>query len=460
MKPSEKKIVILGAGPTGIGAAWRLRELDHENWLLLEQNDHAGGLASSFVDAAGFTWDVGGHVQFSHYDYFDRAMDAALPASDWIHHERESWIWMRRRFIPYPLQYNIGLLPREEMEECLRGLEACSRGPRQWNNFAEWIDATFGAGLRRVFMEPYNWKAWAWPLEQMGADWVGDRVAVPSLERIRRNIATGEPDRSWGPNNRFRFPLRGGTGSIWRSLAAQLPGERLRFSTAATAVDAERRVVRFENGREEAYDALISSIPLGRLLKMAGMARAAGAERLAFSSCNIFGVGLAGAPPETLRTKCWMYFPEDDNPFYRVTVFSNYSPHNAPGEGFWSLMAEVSESPHKPVDHATLPEAVIDGLIATGLIRREDKIVSTWTHRASPGYPTPFLHRERVIDAALDELLKRGIYSRGRFGAWKYEVGNQDHAFMQGVEAVDHALLGTPELTVRNPDLVNTRRTR
>jgi len=55
-----------------------------------------------------------------------------------------------------------------------------------------------------------------------------------------------------------------------------------------------------------------------------------------------------------------MYFPEDNCPFYRVTVFSNYSPNNVPDiKTHWSLMAEVSESPHKPVDQAGLWEQVL-----------------------------------------------------------------------------------------------------
>ncbi|MCL4867219.1 MAG: FAD-dependent oxidoreductase, partial [Gemmatimonadales bacterium] len=99
------RIVIIGAGPTGLGAAWRLQELGHTNWMLVEAADHPGGLAASVVDPAGFTWDLGGHVLFSHYQYFDRLMDAAL-GDAWAHHEREAWVWMRNRWIPYPLQNN------------------------------------------------------------------------------------------------------------------------------------------------------------------------------------------------------------------------------------------------------------------------------------------------------------------------------------------------------------------
>src|SRR5437588_12945856 len=101
-----KRVLILGAGPTGLGAAWRLHELGHADWLLLERAPYAGGLAASFTDDAGFTWDVGGHVQFSHYPYFDAQMDSIM-GSEWEEHERESWIWIRNRFVPYPFQNNI-----------------------------------------------------------------------------------------------------------------------------------------------------------------------------------------------------------------------------------------------------------------------------------------------------------------------------------------------------------------
>jgi hypothetical protein len=50
------------------------------------------------------------------------------------------------------------------------------------------------------------------------------------------------------------------------------------------------------------------------------------------------------------------------------------------------------------------------------------------------------------------------VYSRGRFGAWKYEVSNQDHSLMQGVECVNHLLRGEEELTVRKPETVNRPR--
>ena len=62
----DREILIVGAGPTGLGAAWRLAKEDRADWLLCEAEPAAGGLAASVTDEHGFTWDLGGHVQFSH----------------------------------------------------------------------------------------------------------------------------------------------------------------------------------------------------------------------------------------------------------------------------------------------------------------------------------------------------------------------------------------------------------
>ena len=120
---------------------------------------------------------------------------------------------------------------------------------------------------------------------------------------------------------------------------------------------------------------------------------------------------------------------------------------------------EVSESHLKPVKNETLLEDTIRGCVNTQLLMPDSEIVSTYHRKFTPGYPTPSLERDSALQEMLPTLLDRfGILSRGRFGSWKYEVGNQDHSFMLGVEAVDRALFGSPEMTLDAPDYVNRRR--
>lgn len=446
------RIVVIGAGPTGLGAAWRLAEHGHHDWLLVDAADRAGGLSMSVVDDAGFTWDLGGHVLFSHYRYFDRLMEHAL-GDAWFEHEREAWVWMRERWVPYPFQNNIWRLPDDDLARCLEGLVDVHRAPAAAPpaTFAEWLQHSFGRGLCDVFMYPYNFKVWAYDPQTMGTTWMGERVATVDLARVLRNLVLRRDDVGWGPNAKFRFPQRGGTGAIWESLANQLPPERLAFGRAVVALDTNGRCLHFSDGTTERYDALITSMPLSNTLRLASDLPSLHpyADRFVHSSSHIVGIGLEGTPPDSLRTKCWMYFPEGDTPFYRVTVFSNYSENNVARPGAqWSLMAEVSESPAKPVDQARLADDVVSGFRRAGFIDDASRIVTRWHRRLPHGYPTPWLGRDAVLDAVQPVLESRGILSRGRFGAWKYEVSNQDHSAMQGVEAVDRLLLGTPETTV------------
>jgi protoporphyrinogen oxidase len=455
---AQAKIVIIGAGPTGLGAGYRLYELGLSNFSIFEREDHPGGLASSFVDANGFTWDIGGHVQFSHYRYFDHLMDSLLH-SDWLYHEREAWVWMRNRFIPYPFQNNIRHLPPEEMRDCLRGLIACAadHSAHPAADFEEFIQRSFGEGIARHFMLPYNLKVWAYPPAQLSYQWIGERVARVDLERIIFNITEQRDDIGWGPNNLFRFPLYGGTGEIWRRLASRIPPRCLAFGRSLAYLNTEKKRLTFVDGSHEDYDILISTIPLDLLIQHSDLdALKPVSARLRHSSTHVIGIGLKGAPGQHLTRKCWMYFPESDTPFYRATVFSNYSPNNVPISGtYWSLMLEVSESPVKPVSQDRIIDQSVAGLLSARLIDSADDIVSTWYHRAEHGYPTPSIERDRVLSLVLPELERHGVYSRGRFGAWKYEVSNQDHSLMQGVELVDRLAAGSEEATLRTPALVN-----
>lgn len=462
----DVKFLILGAGPTGLGAARRLTELGEQDWLLLERTGEPGGLAGSVLDEKGYTWDQGGHIQFSHYDYFDRLMDELLAPDEWIHHERESWIWIQKRFVPYPFQNNMRYLPREQMWQCVKALIELWRDPPRDppKHFGDWAEQTFGRGICDVFMRPYNFKVWAYPLEELAHQWVGDRVAVTDLERVIQNILLERDDVSWGPNNRFRFPRRGGTGEVWRRCAKLLPAKRMRFGAEVARVDTSARKVHVGAGGEAiGYEHLITTLPLDKFVQLSDRAEDADfkahAALLRHSSTHIIGIGVSGRPPEAVATKCWMYFPEDDNPFYRATVFSNYSPNNVPDiDQGWSLMCEVSESPAKPVDASKVVEQTLDGALATGLIESSERIVHTWTRRLEYGYPTPSLERDRALEFLTPSLENLGVYSRGRFGAWKYEVSNQDHSLMQGVECVDRLVHGKEEMTLPHPEIVNRAR--
>jgi hypothetical protein len=174
-----------------------------------------------------------------------------------------------------------------------------------------------------------------------------------------------------------------------------------------------------------------------------------------------------------------------------ATVFSLYAKDNCPGEGaklrticmgdgsapaggggdeggpYWSLMFEVSESFMKKVKQeptslagGTWPAVVkecLTGAIAASLLTADAQVVSLYHRRLEHGYPTPSLGRDAVLAQALPWLRARGIWSRGRFGSYKYEVANQDHSLMLGVECADNVMAGSLEVTLNHPNIVSAR---
>ena len=117
---------------------------------------------------------------------------------------------------------------------------------------------------------------------------------------------------------------------------------------------------------------------------------------------------------------------------------------------YYSLLCETSYSEFKPVDGRRIVDDTIQGLVDAGMIKEEDKkdIVDTWVYHANYSYPTPSVERDEILSQTIPYLEQHGVYSRGRFGMWKYEVSNTDHTLMQGVELVNHLLLGEPEVTI------------
>lgn len=452
---NKPKILIIGAGPCGLGAAWRLTELGVSDFHVYEKEDHVGGLASSYVDNNGFTWDVGGHVLHSHYPYFD-GMFASVMNHEYFTHERESWIWLYNRFIPYPFQNNIHRLPKTVLSECLTGLKELSTkkfSTKIIHNFRDWMLASFGKGISHHFLYPYNSKVWAYPSEKMNYSWVGDRVAMVDLARIEENVRLKRDDVAWGPNAVFQFPKHGGTGDIWKRVASRFT-KHISFNKNVKRIDSHKRIVYFSDDTKDSYDELLTTMPLDKLVGSIDNNIVPKHTSLHHSKVSIVGIGIQDDPPEQLRHKCWMYFPDITAPFFRATVFSNYSKYNAP-IGTWSLMTETASSRYRPLPMGDIAKLAVNGAIATKLISKRSKIVGTWVFEADYGYPTPTLERDDYLHYVLPLLAKHHIYSRGRFGAWKYEVSNQDHTFMQGVEFVNHLILGDDETTVYNLNLIS-----
>jgi protoporphyrinogen oxidase len=265
-----------------------------------------------------------------------------------------------------------------------------------------------------------------------------------------------QDDVSWGPNAVFSFPKKDGTGAIWEAMARKIPDGRIHLSREVVEIDVKNKVVRCADGATERYDHLISTMPVTHLTRFCKLGKLEPLARgLKHTHVKVAGVAPRHALPPHMAGKTWVYCPGNES-FYRLTPFSDFSPDHVPDRGrYCSVLCETSFPPGTSVSDAALFGKTFDSLNAGGLLEADPAATHTYMMDAPHGYPIPTVERDAILGAVLPELEKLNIYSRGRFGGWKYEAGNMDHSVMQGVEAVDRIMQGTPEKTLATPDVVN-----
>jgi protoporphyrinogen oxidase len=442
-------VVIVGGGPCGLACARRLRQLGHDDWLLLEAQAQVGGLAASVVDGAGFTWDMGGHVVFSKFGEFDQLLADVVKAEELLEHERSSEIYFQGKWVPYPFQLHLRYLPSPIALECIVGLIEAAGDRRQANNASlrDWLLATFGDGLVKHFFDAYNTKVWATPTELMGHGWIAERVAEVDWRSALRHLLLRDDPPPWGPNRTFSFPAKGGTGKIWQTLADQL-GDQVETRSEVVSIDAENKFVHLRSGRIVSYDVLVSTMPLDQLVAMikncpTEVRNAANALR--HTAVHMVGIGYH-VPLSDNRS--WLYFPQSDIPFYRATNFAKYSPSNVPNNDtahFSSWMTEVATSPGTSLDARKLAGQVDIALREVKLVPRDASVASVHIETMKYAYPVPTLDRDALLRVIHQWIEPRQILSRGRFGTWRYEIGNMDHAVKMGNDVADRIAKGTRE---------------
>lgn len=442
-------MIIVGAGPCGLACGRELEALGHHEFELVESGMVAGGLAASVVDPAGFTWDRGGHVVFSHFGEFDRLVEDVM-GGDLVAHDRSSFVRVAGRWVPYPFQNHLHHLPEDLAEAAMVGLVEAQTGPQAdspASDFGSWIRATFGTSICEQFMAPYNEKVWAHPLSDMSARWVAERVSTVDWRAALRCLLRRSDAPGWGPNDRFVFPRHGGTGEVYRRAADRLVA-RISFGREVQAVDPHRRVVTTDDGIERSYESLVWTGALDQLVDALTVAPAAvrsAADELAYSSVSVVGIGYESPLTDD---RSWFYFPEEQIPFYRATNFAKYASDNVPGgrvDRYSSWMTEIASSPHRPLNRDGLGERVDRALRSLGLAEPEAPVASVHVDHVERAYPVPTIGRDAALAEIQPWLMDHGIYARGRFGAWRYELGNMDHAVKMGVDVARRLVHGQAE---------------
>lgn len=440
MKKTE--ILIIGAGPAGLGAAYRLSELGHKNWKIYECNNYPGGQSASFQDMQGFTWDIGGHVIFSRYPYFSKMLSNILK-NDYYEHERKSYIWVQKHLIDYPFQNNVHQLPPKLFAECLNGMLDAGMKNQKPKNFEDWLNIKFGAGINRLFMKPFNRKMWKIPLKRMDWKWTGQSIAQPDVKMLIKQYAGENSCKTIsGFNNSFIFPAKGGTGALWQKTASKIKN-KLFLNKKAVAINIKKKQVIFQDNHAESYEKLVSTMPLDSFASIAdplpvNVRKAV--KNLKHTSGLIIGLGIKGRIPLEFS---WVYFASDKIPFFRASCYSSYSPFNTPSKNYFSVLTETALAKGETTDVNCLVKRTVKGLLDSRLLMpcHGRNIVSCFIRREEHFYPIPTAGRDESLDIIQGFLEKNGIYSRGRFGTWKYELSSMDQSFMLGKNAIDEIML-------------------
>jgi UDP-galactopyranose mutase len=436
--------VILGGGLTGLSAGYHLQAAGSRDFVILERDGEVGGLARTEV-YDGFAFDHSIHILYTDDEYAASWICDDLLAGELERQARRSNCYTDGVYTEYPYQANNYGLPGEVIVENMLGLlEAHDAHPDRApaSHYEEWIYRTFGRGIAKHFMIPYNRKQWAWDLREMSSSWVEDRVPMPQLEDVIRG-ALQPPSRRFGPNKEFWYPSRGGIQALSRALASRLAAGRVRCNCEAIGLDWGSKTVECADGCSFNYQRLISTLPLPALvglLKDAPDEIRDAAARLHSNVVHTVNIGLRGAIGSGQPRIHWVYVPDPDMIFHRISFPHEFSASMTP-RGYASIQAEISESPYRPVDRDSLVAETLAGLTRMELLSESEtlpaaaggKVEVAEVVTLDPAYVI-YDHWHDTTTSLLTEWFReRDIETRGRFGEWEYF--NMDHSLLSGKAA-------------------------
>ena len=273
---AETQIVIIGAGPAGLTAAYELSKHGHTG-TIVEADSVVGGIART-VEREGYRFDIGGHRFFTKVTQIEKLWDEMLQ-EPMLTRPRMSRIYYGGKFYDYPLKATNAL---KNMGLINAGLCMLSYGKskvfpiKPAKNYEEWVTNQFGSRLFNMFFKSYTEKVWGIPCKDIGADWAAQRIKGLSLGAAVRTALFGAKKGEVLTTliDSFKYPKHG-PGQLWETCATTLQarGWNLRMNTACVGsrIDNDQMqsiTVRSRDGASEELSttAVFSSMPLRNLL--------------------------------------------------------------------------------------------------------------------------------------------------------------------------------------------------
>ncbi|MHA1130531.1 MAG: protoporphyrinogen/coproporphyrinogen oxidase [Candidatus Helarchaeota archaeon] len=409
-------IGILGAGLAGLSSAYHLNPREY---VILEKDREVGGLCKSFLNQ-GYTFDYAPHIFFTRDEYI-KSLIHKLLGENIETKIRKAFIYIYGEYIEYPFEAHLAGLPKDVIDECISSASEAQENARGYKNFYEWIENVLGKGVAKHYMVPYNEKIWKYDLRKMHFDWIAGRVPAPNIDEMKRGAA-GSQEKAFGPNAMFSYPIKGGIGAIPNSFLPYIKNLNLRSEVIHIKPIEKKVVVSIrKDGKEKEYnfDKIFSSIPLPELLKIIEDVPddiIKTSEKLVYNSLLFAAIGV---DRPNITDKHWLYFPEKDYVFHRLSFPMNLSEKTTPPNKS-SIMIEVTYPMKNQIDIEKTRDLIFTGLVKANLLTDKDKIEVFYTERMKYAYVIYDLNHKKNVSKLHDFLIARNIIPIGRFAQWEY----------------------------------------
>jgi protoporphyrinogen oxidase len=446
---AKPHVVVLGAGPAGLGAAYRLTRQGIARVTVLEQQDRVGGNAGSF-ELAGMRVDYGSHRLHPSCDPEILSDIRSLLRDDLLDRPRHGRIRLCGRWVHFPLKpLDLALhLPpwfsANVAADLLHKTVANGNGRHGKETFASLLEQGLGQTICQNFYFPYVEKIWGIKPEELSVTLARRRVSASSLSKMVRRIVAAIPGLNQNGKGRFFYP-RGGYGQISEAYrdAAQQGGADIRLKSRVQSVELESSEVRVIYQDQEgkkcrlAADYVWSTIPITILVKC--LTPAAPPDILqAVENISYRGMILIYLVLEQTQFGEFdaYYFPEATIPISRLSEPKNYSNASEPTE-YTVLCAELPCLPDGPewtkMDEE-LGQTTCMALESSGIPIRAP-IKQIVTRRLKQAYPIYRAGYERAFDA-IDQWVagQERLLTFGRQGLFAHD--NTHHALYMAYCAV------------------------
>jgi protoporphyrinogen oxidase len=424
------KICVLGAGLAGLSFLYHLKKPLQKEAILIEKSSGLGGLCKT-DKTDGYLFDYAGHLLHINSKYTLNLLKNNL-GIDFLKHKRDARVHIADKYIKYPWQVNLYGLPVNILIECLFGfIEAnISEKSNKSKNFLEYSIHTFGKGITKYFMKPYNEKLWRVPLKNLGTQWVKAYVPVPTIEETI-NGAFFPPRKEFGYNIEFFYPKKSGIQAIANGFAKKI-NSTFSLNNPMVSIDMNKKKIYTEDENFD-YDFLISSIPLPILIKnIKNIPTKISnyASQLQYVNTLVINLGLDSLN-DSLKRVNWIYFPEKKFIFHRIGFPYVLSEDMAP-KGKFSISIEINYNDLTSQQISKYVEDSIKQIVSTGLISNKSEVDLIHNQKMSPSYVIFDQNHDNAVKKIIDYLNKKNIFTIGRYGKWTYDF--MESAILGGKE--------------------------